>query len=98
MVGLAVDSQFAQHPYLYLTYTHELSPLTPDSSSPAVAQLLRLRINSANQLTEETVILGTYLERALPAGDQHHRLHTRGRRLALDRHGALGARRHALGR
>jgi glucose/arabinose dehydrogenase len=61
MVGLAVDSQFAQHPYLYLTYTHELSPFTPDSSSPAVAQLLRLRINSANQLTEEAVILGTYL-------------------------------------
>ena len=73
------------------------SPFTPDSSSPAVAQLLRLRINSANQLTEEAVILGTYLSGPCPPADQHHRLHTRGRRIALDRHGALGARRHALG-
>ena len=66
MVGVAVDSQFAQHPYLYLTYTHELSPFTPDSSSPAVAQLLRLRINSANQVTEEAVILGSYLSGPCP--------------------------------
>ena len=60
LLGLAVDSQFPQHPYLYLLYTYELNPMTPDSTSPMVSQLLRVRINSASQVTEQTVLMGTY--------------------------------------
>jgi PKD repeat protein len=60
LTGLAVDSQFAQYPYLYLGYTRDINPVAPDNGAPAVSQLLRLRINSANQVTEQAVILGTY--------------------------------------
>ena len=67
LLGLAVDSQFAQHPYLYLLYTYELNQMTPDSTSPMVSQLLRVRIDSANQVTEQTVLLGTYTSDVCPA-------------------------------
>ena len=67
LLGLAVDSQFAQHPYLYLLYTYELNPMTPDSTSPMVSQLLRVRINSASQVTEQTVLMGTYTSGVCPA-------------------------------
>jgi glucose/arabinose dehydrogenase/PKD repeat protein len=66
-VGLAVDSQFAEHPYLYLAYTRDINPFAPDNNSPAVAQLMRLRINPANQVSEQTVILGTYVDGPCPA-------------------------------
>ena len=67
LLGLAVDSQFAQHPYLYLLYTYELNQMTPDSTSPMVSQLLRVRIDSANQVTEQTVLMGTYTSGVCPA-------------------------------
>ena len=57
LLGLAVDSQFAQYPYLYLLYSYDL--YGTDSGSPMVSQLMRVRVNSANQVTEQTVILGT---------------------------------------
>ncbi len=67
LLGLAVDSQFGQHPYLYLLYTYELNPMTPDSTSPMVSQLLRVGINSASQVTEQTVLMGTYTSGVCPA-------------------------------
>lgn len=66
LLGLAVDAQFAQHPYVYLLYTYELNPLTPDSESPMVSQLRRLRINSANQVLEQQVLLGSYTSGTCP--------------------------------
>src|SRR5438309_6043762 len=45
LLGLAVDSSFASNGYVYLLYTYELNPLTPDSSSPMVAQLLRIQLD-----------------------------------------------------
>jgi len=59
LLGLAVDSGFAQNGYLYLLYTYDLNPMMADSGSPMVSQLARVRVNSANQVTERTVILGT---------------------------------------
>jgi glucose/arabinose dehydrogenase len=66
LLGVAVDSQFSQNPYVYLLYTYDLSPLTPDSDSPMVSQLRRLRINSANQVTEQQVLLGSYTSGTCP--------------------------------
>ena len=98
LLGLAVDSQFAQHPYLYLLYTYELNQMTPDSTSPMVSQLLRVRIDSANQVTEQTVLLGTYTSDVCPApADTLDCIPSEGA-LALDWHRALGSRRHALDR
>jgi glucose/arabinose dehydrogenase len=67
LLGLAVDGQFAQNPYLYLLYTYDLNQVgTRDSESPMVSQLLRVRIDSANQISQETVILGTYTSGVCP--------------------------------
>ena len=67
LLGLAVDSQFASNPYLYLLYTYDVYPLRPDSDAPMVSQLMRVGINSANQVTEEAVILGTNTSEICPA-------------------------------
>jgi glucose/arabinose dehydrogenase len=66
LLGVAVDSQFSQNPYVYLLYTYDLSPLTPDSDSPMVSQLQRLRLNSANQVTEQQILLGSYTSGTCP--------------------------------
>jgi glucose/arabinose dehydrogenase len=67
LLGLAVDSQFAENPFVYLLYTYDVYPLRPDSDAPMVSQLMRLRINSANQVTEQAVILGTNTSEICPA-------------------------------
>jgi glucose/arabinose dehydrogenase/PKD repeat protein len=67
LLGLAVDTQFAQNGYLYLLYTYDLNQIgTRDSSSPMASQLLRVRVSPSNVVTEATVILGTYVDGPCP--------------------------------
>src|SRR5213082_218535 len=48
LLGIAVDSSFATNHYLYLLYTYELNPLSPDSFSPMVSRLTRVTVKSNN--------------------------------------------------
>ena len=70
LLGLAVDSQFAQNGYLYLLYTYDLNGMgTQDSSSPMVSQLMRVQVNGSNQVTDTRVILGTYVDGPCPTAN-----------------------------
>ncbi|HEX6651439.1 MAG TPA: PQQ-dependent sugar dehydrogenase, partial [Thermoleophilaceae bacterium] len=67
LLGIAVDSDYTTNHYIYLLYTYDLNPLTPDGSGPAISRLSRFELSSSNQLTNETVLLGTYTGGACPA-------------------------------
>jgi glucose/arabinose dehydrogenase len=58
LLGLAVDSAFATNKYVYLLYTVELSPSTPDTETPSVSRLTRVVLNDNNTFGPEIVILG----------------------------------------
>jgi glucose/arabinose dehydrogenase len=59
LVGLAVDSDFESNRFVYLLYTYELKPLTPDGRDPMVSRLGRFVLGDDDQLGAETVLLGT---------------------------------------
>ena len=68
LLGLAVDSDFANQPYIYLLYTYDVRKDTnPDTGDPTVSRLERVRIGSANQVLERKVLLGSYVSGACPA-------------------------------
>ncbi|HKP20266.1 MAG TPA: discoidin domain-containing protein, partial [Thermoleophilaceae bacterium] len=67
LLGIAVDSDYATNNYIYLLYTYDLNPLTPDGTGPAISRLSRFELSAANQVTNETVLLGTYSGGACPA-------------------------------
>src|SRR4051794_3897786 len=62
LLGLAVDTDFASNHWLYLLYTAELKPGTPDSGDPMTSRLTRVTVNADNTLqnpgSPETTILG----------------------------------------
>lgn len=65
-LGLAVDSSFAANGYLYLAYTAEAHPATPDAGPdptvglrPTYARVERVEVNAANQIVDRETILGT---------------------------------------
>ena len=61
LLGMAVDSAFESNRYVYLLYTYELSPMvSPDGLGPMVSQLLRVKLNPDNSVTEQQVLLGSY--------------------------------------
>ena len=97
MLGIAVDSQFASNGYIYVLYTYERLPATPDSTQPMVSQLLRLKLGPDNLPIEERVLLGTHTFERVPGSGQQRRLPAVGQHLALDRDGALRPRRNAVG-
>ncbi len=70
LLGVAVDKDFASNGYVYLLYTYDVSPLTPDSSSPMVSRLVRIQIAAngtvANPAAPETVLLGNYVSGPCP--------------------------------
>lgn len=66
-LGLAVDKQFAQHPYVYVLHTYEMNPLAEDGDGEMNSQLLRLRWTADDKLVEPTPILGTYTTGICPA-------------------------------
>ena len=67
LLGIAVDSSFLSNRYVYLLYTHDLNPLTPDGSSAAISRLSRFELSPSNAVTGETVLLGAYAGGACPA-------------------------------
>jgi glucose/arabinose dehydrogenase len=67
LLGLAVDSSFAANGFVYLLYTYDVNPLTPDSDAHTVSQLLRLKLDPANAVLEQAVILGTHTAGPCPA-------------------------------
>jgi PKD repeat protein/glucose/arabinose dehydrogenase len=66
LLGIAVDRDFATNGYLYLLYTYDVAPLTADSSTATVAQLLRVTVSANNTASNETVLLGSYTSGACP--------------------------------
>ena len=73
LLGLAVDTNFQTNGYLYLLYTYELNPLSPDSTGPMVSRLTRVKVKPDNTLENpgdpETVILGTEFDEPCPNPD-----------------------------
>lgn len=67
LLGIAVDGQFAAHPYVYLLFTYELAPTSPDQYGPMVSQLRRYRLTAAGDLVEPQTILGGYTASTCPA-------------------------------
>jgi glucose/arabinose dehydrogenase len=60
LLGIAVDTSYAMNNYVYLLYTRERQPLTPDGDGQMVSRLERFRITPSNQITERKVLLGTH--------------------------------------
>ena len=79
LLGVAVDSDFASNRYIYLLYTYDTHPLTPDSSDAAISRLSRFELSPTNQLSNEAVLLGTWAGAACPAAVEYGRLHPLGR-------------------
>ena len=67
LLGVAVDSAFASNRYIYLLYTYEVNPLTPDSSGADISRLSRFELSPTNQVSNEVVLLGTWNGGACPA-------------------------------
>lgn len=71
LLGLAVDAEFEQAPFLYLLYTHDQAP--QDEVGPKTSRLTRVEIGADGTLvdpeTPETVLLGAVSEAPCPAPD-----------------------------
>ena len=96
LLGLAVDSNFAsnQLPLPALHIRHERLPrdgaevIAPDA----------VHGEPDNTASAETVLLGSHPTQPCPGAVEHPGLHRLRQRLALDRDGPLGSRRHTVGR
>jgi glucose/arabinose dehydrogenase len=60
LLGIAVDSSYASNNYVYLLYTRERQPLTPDGDGEMVSRLDRLTITPSNDVVARTTILGSH--------------------------------------
>ena len=60
LLGLAVDSDYANNHYIYLGYTYDLNQIFPDGPAANVARVSRFTLAANNTLGPETPILGTY--------------------------------------
>ena len=67
LLGLAVDSDFANNNYIYLLYTYELQPMTPDGQGPMVSRLGRFTVSPSNTVSAETPLLGRHTSGVCPA-------------------------------
>ena len=59
LLGIAVDSNFVSNGYVYLLYTYELQPLTPDDGGRMTSRLDRVQVSPSNVALNRTTILGT---------------------------------------
>jgi glucose/arabinose dehydrogenase len=68
LLGLALDSQYPAQPFLYVVYTREIGP-TPDQTGAMVSRLVRYNLGPGpdSELSNETVLLGTYASGPCPA-------------------------------
>jgi glucose/arabinose dehydrogenase len=60
LLGIAVDSSYATNNYVYLLYTRERQPLTPDGDGQMVSRLERFTITPSNSVVARTTILGSH--------------------------------------
>ena len=67
LLGLAVDSDFAQNHYLYLLYSYDSD--TVDDSGPTVSRLTRVTVSDTNAVSPEVVVLGAVTTAPCPAPD-----------------------------
>src|SRR3954451_17179799 len=59
MLDVAVDSGFTANHFIYVLYTQELTPGSPDGSGPMASRLTRYVLSATNQLSGATTILGS---------------------------------------
>ena len=59
LLGLALDSNFAANRYMYLLYVRELSPLIADLDGKMTSRLIRVEVDSSNNVSPPTTILGS---------------------------------------
>ncbi len=60
LLGIAVDSDFTNQPYVYLLYTRELQPMIGDGEGAMSSRLDRVTIGPGNQVSGRTTLLGTH--------------------------------------
>lgn len=72
LLGMAVDPDFARNGYLYLLYTYESNPASPDGDGPMVGRLARYTaVGDSASPWSELVLLGTQVATScnqLPVG------------------------------
>ena len=66
LLGIALDSDFANNRYVYLLYTYELQPLIADSNGPMVSRLERVTVSPTNVVSAPTVLLGSQVSGVCP--------------------------------
>ena len=97
LLGIAVDVDFETNHWLYLLYTYDADPVNWEAEK--TARLTRITVNPDDTVGRvRDGPAGQHRAGAVPAAHQHRRLHPVDEQLALDRHGPLRARRHAVGR
>ncbi len=79
LLGIAVDPDFPEKPYIYLAYVYDPPGSTPDSQDPRVVRVVRVRADSSKGYNEAVpgsmeVILGKnsraeFMAPPVPAGD-----------------------------
>jgi glucose/arabinose dehydrogenase/PKD repeat protein len=57
LLGMAVDSRFAQNGYIYVSYTHENNPDPAAFEAPKTARIVRLTVNRTTWKASNPVIL-----------------------------------------
>ena len=67
LLGIALDSDFANNRYVYLLYTYDLQPLTADSNGRMVSRLERFTVSPTNVVSAPTVLLGSHVSGVCPA-------------------------------
>jgi glucose/arabinose dehydrogenase len=64
LLGIAVDSDFANNRYLYLLYTYDTS--STHAVGPKTNRLTRVTVNTNNTASSEAVLLGSYPSQPCP--------------------------------
>ena len=90
--------QQLRHEPLPLPALHVRRQRQPTATGPKTSRLTRVTVNPNNTASAETVLLGSVGAAPCPAPSNTIDCMPSDGGLALDRHRALGARRHALGR
>ena len=90
MLGHGGRQRLRQQPLPLPALRLQAAP-APSGNGARTSRLTRVTVNDNNTASAETTILGSVGHAALPGAVEHRRLHPGRQRLALDRHGALGA-------
>ena len=69
LLGLALDADFESNGYVYLLYVYDVAPLMPDGDGQMVSRLSRFQVSGSNTVSDETVLLGSYVSGPCPTPD-----------------------------